>query len=64
MSVMLIFIAGTIVFSIVTLATLWAGYLSVQRAWVSENSELVDEDIDDIRPLVGQYPELRDTDPS
>lgn len=54
-----IFAAGCVVFTIVTLAALWVGYLYLQRAWVAENPQLTSED-DEIRPLFSRsYPEQR-----
>lgn len=59
MSDTLIFATGCIVFAVTTLASLWAGYLIMQRWWVVQNPELTDEG-DDIRPLFGRsYPEQR-----
>jgi hypothetical protein len=57
-STILVFAAGIVVFTIVTLASLWVGYLSFQHAWVAENPDVPRED-DDIRPLTGSYEALR-----
>ena len=59
MSTLLIFIFGIVVFTIATLASLWTGYLALQRVWVDENPG-VPQDDDDIRPLIGEYEALRD----
>lgn len=58
MSVLLIFAAGIVVFALVTLASLWTGYLVFQRAWVAANPDLPDDE-DNIRPLVGRYEVLQ-----
>ena len=59
MSNTLIFAMGCAVFAITTLASLWVGYLLMQRQWVAQNPELTDE-TDRIRPLFSRaYPEQR-----
>lgn len=58
MSTVFIFSAGIVVFALVTLASLWAGYLVFQRAWVVDNPDLP-QDEDNIRPLVGRYKVLQ-----
>ncbi|MDH3681019.1 MAG: hypothetical protein OEV40_13850 [Acidimicrobiia bacterium] len=50
MSTTLLLAVGCIVFAITTLASLWAGYLLLQRAWVNQNPELASAG-DKIRPL-------------
>lgn len=61
MSDTLIFALGSGVFAITTLASLWVGYLLMQRHWVEENPGLTDEG-DHIRPLfTATYPEQRPT---
>lgn len=60
MSDTVILALGSGVFAITTLASLWVGYLVMQRQWVAENPELTDES-DQIRPLLHRtYPEQLD----
>lgn len=57
MSDTILFAIGCCVFAVTTLASLWAGYLLMQRQWVEQNPELTDEE-DHIRPLFSRtYPE-------
>ncbi|MEM7324847.1 MAG: hypothetical protein AAF531_17300 [Actinomycetota bacterium] len=59
MSNTVIFAAGSTIFALTTLASLWAGYLFFQRHWVSQNSNLTSVE-DHIRPLLRRfYPEQR-----
>ncbi|MGB5755656.1 MAG: hypothetical protein WBM50_01975 [Acidimicrobiales bacterium] len=54
---LLIFVFGCTLFALTTLASLWVGYLTMQRAWVAQNPELTTKN-DDIRPLFSKtYPE-------
>ncbi len=57
-----IFAAGCTVFALTTLASLWAGYLAMQRAWVDENAELLIEE-DNVRPLLSKTYEDGETAP-
>ena len=36
--------AGCVVFAVVTVASLWVGYILLQRAWVAQNPDLSPED--------------------
>ena len=59
MSTTLLFAVGCILFAVTTFASLWVGYLLLQRAWVNQNPELTSEE-DSINPLFAKsYPQQR-----
>lgn len=53
MSTSLLFAVGCVVFATTTLASLWVGYLLLQRAWVNQNPELATAS-DHIGPLLAR----------
>ncbi len=59
MSTTMILVAGCTVFTITTLAALWAGYLIFQRAWANQNPTMTTESDNISLLFADNYPEAQ-----